>query len=132
MDNRDEIIRTQLDVIGTLINNNIRRMSDDIWGAPPKPAAPSPALDAAQKSKSPVEKPAAESESTEAEQPQENIDDLKAELNELIGLSGIKREVNNLINMVTVHNLRRQETASRRWTCRCTWSFPAIPARARR
>ena len=108
MDNRDEIIRTQLDVIGTLINNNIRRMSDDIWGVPSKPAAPSPAPDAAQKSKSPVEKPAAESESTEAEQPQENIDDLKAELNELIGLSGIKREVNNLINMVTVHNLRRQ------------------------
>ena len=108
MDNRDEIIRTQLDVIGTLINNNIRRMSDDIWGAPPKSAAPSPTPDAAQKSKSPVEKPAAESESTEAEQPQENIDDLKAELNELIGLSGIKREVNNLINMVTVHNLRRQ------------------------
>ena len=84
MDNRDEIIRTQLDVIGTLINNNIRRMSDDIWGVPSKPAAPSPAPDAAQKSKSPVEKPAAESESTEAEQPQENIDDLKAELNELI------------------------------------------------
>ena len=108
MDNRDEIIRTQLDVIGTLINNNIRRMSDDIWGAPPKSAAPSPTPDAAQKSKSPVEKPAAESESIEAEQPQENIDDLKAELNELIGLSGINREVNNLINMVTVHNLRRQ------------------------
>ena len=108
MDNRDEIIRTQLDVIGTLINNNIRRMSDDIWGAPPKSAAPSPTPDAAQKSKSPMEKPAAESESTEAEQPQENIDDLKAELSELIGLSGIKREVNNLINMVTVHNLRRQ------------------------
>ena len=37
MDNRDEIIRTQLDVIGSLINNNIRRMSDDIWGAPSKP-----------------------------------------------------------------------------------------------
>ena len=45
MDKKDEIIRTQLDVIGTLINNNIRRMSDDLWGAPTpskivKPAAP--------------------------------------------------------------------------------------------
>ena len=34
MDNRDEIIRTQLDVIGTLLDSNIRRMSDDIWGKP--------------------------------------------------------------------------------------------------
>ncbi len=105
MDNRDEIIRTQLDVIGTLINNNIRRMSDDLWGAPAKgdsepnrganPAASQPA--------------SGEAAATEPETPPpERIEDLKAELNELIGLTGIKREVNNLINMVTVHNLRRQ------------------------
>ena len=36
MDNRDEIIRTQMDVIGTLISNNLRSLSDDIWG-PQKP-----------------------------------------------------------------------------------------------
>lgn len=105
MDNRDEIIRTQLDVIGTLINNNIRRMSDDLWGAPAKgdsepnrganPAASQPA--------------SGEAAATEPETPPpERIEDLKAELNELIGLTGIKREVNDLINMVTVHNLRRQ------------------------
>ena len=40
--------------------------------------------------------------------PPEKIEDLKAELNELIGLEGVKREVESLINMVTVHNLRRQ------------------------
>ena len=34
MDNRDEIIRTQLDVISTLINNNLKRVGDDLWGEP--------------------------------------------------------------------------------------------------
>ena len=40
MDNRDEIIRTQLDVISTLINNNLRNIGNDLWGdhLPDKPA----------------------------------------------------------------------------------------------
>ena len=106
MDNRDEIIRTQLDVIGSLINSNMRRMSDDFWG--------NPATKTAQDRKTNEPPAAAEKHSDEtpvaevSEQPPENIEDLKAELNELIGLEGIKREVNNLINMVTVHNLRKQ------------------------
>lgn len=107
MDNRDEIIRTQLDVIGTLINNNIRRMSDDLWGSPipeketkaEQDKQPSATVAA---SEQPIEEKDPENE------PPEKIEDLKAELNELIGLEGIKREVNNLINMVTVHNLRKQ------------------------
>ena len=40
MDNRDKVIQTQLEVIGSLINNNIRRMSDDFWGAPQNKAKP--------------------------------------------------------------------------------------------
>lgn len=107
MNNKDEIIRTQLDVIGTLINNNIRRMSDDLWGAP----APSKSV---KTDVSKQEKPEAAQqnipvvENAPEEQPPEKIEDLKAELIELIGLEGIKREVNNLINMVTIHNLRKQ------------------------
>lgn len=101
MDNRDEIIRTQLDVIGTLINNNLRRMPDDFWGAPAETSK-----NQVQKPKEAVQEPAKQEQSTE--QPPENIEDLKAELNELIGLEGVKREVNNLINMVTVHNLRKK------------------------
>jgi len=31
-DKRDEIIRTQLDVIETLLSNSMRRVSDDFWG----------------------------------------------------------------------------------------------------
>ena len=107
MNNKDEIIRTQLDVIGTLINNNIRRMSDDLWGVP----APSKSV---KTDVSKQEKPEAAQqnipvvENAPEEQPPEKIEDLKAELIELIGLEGIKREVNNLINMVTIHNLRKQ------------------------
>lgn len=101
MDNRDQIIQTQLDVIGTLINHNLNRMSEDFWGKPSE-------------EKKTEEKPTAEAahekqtEGEEAIPEKEDIEALKAELNEMIGLTGVKREVNNLINMVTVHNLRKQ------------------------
>ena len=110
-DNRDDIIKTQLDVIGMLIDNNIRRLSDDIWGGPARPlqrsgeeaSKPEPSAQNARPDTAASAEPKAEEQA-----PPENIEDLKAELNDLIGLEGIKREVNNLINMVTVHNLRRQ------------------------
>ena len=104
MDNRDEIIRTQLDVIGTLINGSMRRVTDDFWGSPAMPGEKTE-----KKSATSVQNNATKAPEEETPvQPPENIEDLKAELNELIGLAGIKREVNNLINMVTVHNLRKQ------------------------
>ena len=107
MDNRDEIIRTQLDVIGSLINNNIRRMSDDIWGAPSKPQEKK-TQDAPPAADKPAQQTAAPKDDEEPLPPPEKIEDLKTELNALIGLEGVKREVESLISMVTVHNLRRQ------------------------
>ena len=41
MDNRDEIIKTQLEVIGDLIHHNMSRMGEDFWGTPAAPKAPS-------------------------------------------------------------------------------------------
>ena len=123
MDNRDEIIRTQMDLISTLVNNNMKNLADDIWGAP-TPKSPTPAApgkpgkpvdappEASKSGKAPV--PAAEAAPADAQQaaeeetPPENIEDLKKELDELIGLKGVKREVNNLINLVTIHKLRQQ------------------------
>lgn len=32
MNDRDEIIRSQLDVIASLINKNLRDLSDELWG----------------------------------------------------------------------------------------------------
>ena len=113
-DNRDEIIRTQLEVIGDLINNNMRRINDDFFGSPitpaNRPAAPvteKPATPVKETPKATVQTPEKQPEEVPVEPP-EDIEDLKAELNSYIGLPGIKREVNNLINMATVHKLRRQ------------------------
>ena len=125
MDNRDEIIRTQMDVISTLVNNNLKNLADDIWGpTPSKPKAPAPegpkppvppkapgTPKAPGAPKAPASTPAqalAGQAEAEEETPPEDINDLKAELNELIGLEGIKREVNNLINIVTIYKLRQQ------------------------
>lgn len=110
MDSKDDIIKTQLDVIGLLINNNMRRLADDIWGPSshekpteaPRPQTEGPKTNTANT-------PEKGSPTPEEElPPPEKIEDLKAELHELIGLDGIKQEVENLINLVTVYNLRRQ------------------------
>lgn len=109
-DNRDEIIRTQLDVIETLISNNMKRITDDFWGTPVQPANNKPVEKNSENKAKPAASEKKDENQVEPEEalPVENIDDLKAELNELIGLDGIKKEVNNLINMVTVHKLRQQ------------------------
>ena len=122
MDNRDEIIRTQMDVISTLVSNNLKNLADDIWGTPapkiPDGGASKPpkgGTGSENLSKGHVPTPAAQPEAAgaaqaeEEETPPEKIEDLKAELNELIGLEGVKKEVNNLINIVTIYNLRRQQ-----------------------
>lgn len=110
MDNRDEIIRTQLEVISELINNSMRRVGDDFFGtpvlttpkAPEKPEKPKPAAPA----RNAIAKEKAD---TEGEmEPPEDIEALRVELNGYIGLPAIKREVNNLINMATVHRMRQQ------------------------
>lgn len=109
-DRRDEIIRTQLDVIETLLNSSMRRISDDFWGDTAKSA--DKAKDVERENRTDTKANASLSEQQIAadqdteEIPAENIDDLRAELNELIGLDGIKKEVNNLINMVNVHKMR--------------------------
>lgn len=109
MDNRDEIIRTQMDVIGSLINHNLSRMADDFWGKPATPVSKSSKPDASRSKDEAASQKITEATNKEApETAPEKIEDLKAELNELIGLAGIKREVNNLINIATIHNLRKQ------------------------
>lgn len=112
MDNRDEIIRTQIDLIGTLINNNMRRMADDLWGTPPapekKPVSPDSKPVTEKHNSAPDAGQPAANTGAEPDTPPEKIEDLKLELNELIGLTGVKQEVNNLINIATIHSLRRQ------------------------
>ena len=111
MDKKDEIILQQLEVIRTMSQNNLNRMTDDFWGAPKSKAPQSGDAAAKDDKKTP---PTATSggeggESKEEElPPPEDINELEAELDGYIGLGEVKREVNNLINMATVFK-RRQE-----------------------
>ena len=45
--------------------------------------------------------------SEKIEEPEETLEELMAKLNKLIGLDGVKREVNSLINMIKVDELRK-------------------------
>ena len=53
------------------------------------------------------EKPAAQPEKKEDE-PEATVEELLAELDSLIGLDGVKREVHSLINLIKVRKLRQQ------------------------
>lgn len=132
-DKRDEIIAMQLDLIKQMTQNNIKRLSDDIWGTsktaterptvgqtqkPDRPAAPAAGSTAKQpiqptQTQEPPKTKAADAgdgELTQTEEelpPKENIEDLKKELDSYIGLESVKREVRDLINMATVYKMRR-------------------------
>jgi stage V sporulation protein K len=89
-------------------------MGSDFWGSPAaplrvdKPSSPPPSDNssapgsAASTGNDDTQAPAAEVA------PPEKIEDLEAELEGYIGLTAIKREVKNLINLVTVYKLRRE------------------------
>ena len=112
---KDQIILQQLEVIRTMTEHNLSRMGTDFWGAP---AAPPPApplqVDAPAGGEAPGPTGAASTgddatKAPEAETPPpETMEDLQAELDGYIGLAAVKREVKNLINLVTVHQLRRE------------------------
>ncbi len=117
-DKKDEIISLQLDLIKKMTENNIRRLSTDIWGSTPSPdrrttAVTEDAPNAKPLTDEPKTKAAdggdgtAPEPKTEEAPPKENIDDLKAELDSYIGLEGVKKEVRNLINMATVYKMRK-------------------------
>lgn len=127
-DKKDEIIAMQLDLIRKMTENNIKRLSDDIWGAartttsgtkqetakntPKNTAKTEKKADVSSDNSGDLAKasdgeavvpPESEKENTP---PRENIEDLKKELDSYIGLDEVKKEVKNLINMATVYKLR--------------------------
>ncbi len=127
-DKKDEIISLQLDLIRKMTENNIRRLSDDIWGASrgnQKKTEQTPEKDEPVKPNVSENTPAQQdlsknltkaSDTSDANPPEENeedipqkedIDDLRRELDTYIGLEEVKKEVKNLINMATVYKLRQ-------------------------
>ena len=133
-DKRDEIISMQLDLIKKMTENNIRRLSDDIWGPiradkeseervknrvnadfGESKGGNSGNTDSAnsevrtKKDNLPTAADSGSSDSAPVKEdipPKEDILDLLAELDSYIGLSEVKKEVKNLINMAKVYKLR--------------------------
>ena len=126
-DRKDEIISLQLDLIRKMTENNIRRLSDDIWGPQRKKAnkensindnvdadfaAMSTEKDDNKSGNDKTKSTGSTGSSSDDEKdsevaPKENIDDLLAELDSYIGLGEVKKEVRSLINMAKVYKLRR-------------------------
>ncbi|MEA4928354.1 MAG: AAA family ATPase [Candidatus Limiplasma sp.] len=120
MDRKEEIIRLQMDVINQMTQTNLRRIADDLWGMPTLQSGGVPAVKGTAEPGTPIpgEAPKADApaqgvepqttQKAEEENPPEPIENLKQELNGYIGLTQIKKEVQSLINLVTVQKLRRQ------------------------
>ena len=181
-DRKDEIIKLQMEVISQMTGNNLRRITEDLWGVPGTsqstsmtlggqpvsavPSAPSaipddmPSLSSLQGAGNPflnqpgmnggfnpitgvytpvgsvpvapvqpvapaqpsvpvqpstpaqsgaatTQQAAAPATETQQEEPPENIEDLKKELSEYIGLDTVKKEVESLINLVTIQKMRK-------------------------
>lgn len=111
---KDEVILRQMEVIRTMTENSLSRMGEDFWGVSPL----SPASGESGPQERPEERSGAagsgsggrrQETAQTPEMPPERIEDLRAELDGYIGLEAVKREVRNLINMVTVHRLRQEQ-----------------------
>ncbi len=117
-DRKDEIIRLQNEIMRGLLDKRMKTIGEDLWGLPsdtPKTpalgenkkketgrkAAPVPEEKKAEEKKESAEKAA------EEEKP-ENIEDLKKELHDYIGLNLIKDEVDSLINWVQIVKARKE------------------------
>lgn len=98
VDRKDEIIQLQMDVISQMTQSNLRRIADDLWSGEtgnPASAIPQPET-------------AASKREEEQPPPAETLDDLRRELEGYIGLAAVKREVESLINLVSVQKLRKE------------------------
>lgn len=113
---QEEIIRLQGEIIRQMTEKNLRQLGQDLWGktdekelTPPPgyPEVPDIFSDKPVKTAAP-DKQEKKAEKKAEETPPENIEDLKEELHSYIGLDNIKKEVESLINLVTIYELRRK------------------------
>lgn len=117
MTEKDRIIELQAELLRSMTERNLKRVSQDFWADKPmdlEQIQKDIETHTAQigKSEQPVAAGGAEAveqvQQPVQEEATETIEELQAELQEYIGLAHIKEEVQDLINLVTVHQLRRQ------------------------
>ena len=106
MSKKDEIILKQYEIIRGMAERSLSSIASDFWGTPAAPKAP------VKEEKQPEQAQTAEKEKPadpeKSEEKEETIEELKAELAGYIGLESVKKEVGNLINMVTVYKMRQE------------------------
>lgn len=103
-DNKDKIIAMQLELIRDMTERNLRNVGLDMWGANATRTDTAKSQETV-KNEGGGDKPEEAKETPAPEK--ENIDDLRRELHEYIGLETVKGEVDSLINVATVYRLRR-------------------------
>lgn len=108
MDRKDELILQQLETIRTMAESSLNRMGTDFWGTPKKVTPTVPKEEEKKEEKNVPVRTQGEEKPEEEQKEPEKIEDLKAELDSYIGLEVVKQEVKNLINMVTVHQMREK------------------------
>ena len=118
MTEKDRIIELQAELLRSMTEKNLKRMTQDFWADKPMNleqlqkdvemhTAQVGRADDQQVSENTVEAEGQAQQAVQEETP-ETIADLQAELQDYIGLAHIKEEVQDLINLVTVHQLRQQ------------------------
>ena len=115
MENKDEIIRMQNEIMQGLLRQRMQLLSEDLWGIRPE-SMKVPETETGEKKPVSAEKKAtsatiekkAEQKEEKEEEPPEDIEDLKKELHDYIGLSLIKSEVDSLINWIGICKARKE------------------------
>lgn len=104
-----ELINLQNETLRKLTKDNLRKVGSDLFGDNEETLTPPPGFPKV------PDIFASDEEKKDARTKQENkapekepIEKLREELHSYIGLDSIKKEVDNLINLVTVYNLRKQ------------------------
>ncbi|MDO5021810.1 MAG: AAA family ATPase [Eubacteriales bacterium] len=110
---RLKIIELQNDIIRQMTERNLKDVGEDLWGhklTPPEGYPKVPEVFSPEEKTSEKKEKADNKGALEKPLPKENIEDLKKELMEYIGLDSVKKEVNSLINLVSIYKLRKEHS----------------------
>ncbi len=107
MNKKDEIILKQYEIIRGMAERSLSSIASDFWGTPREPAKTVETQEKQPEQTQPAKPEEPAKEETPEEKP-ETIEELREELAGYIGLDAIKKEVSNLINMVTVYKMREE------------------------